>query len=145
LQGIERLRGLRKKFQRANDFVAVHQARRDMFHHQNANCPAHGVTASPLLSLLLQKSKRDSSLLRPPAAGFAPWNDRVPLSHSFFGPVSPGIRNRIGPHVRLWRQPMNYLLLKWARHIPRSEEHTSELQSLAYLVCRLLLEKKKTK
>src|SRR5687767_15763867 len=25
---------------------------------------------------------------------------------------------------------------------PRSEEHTSELQSLAYLVCRLLLEKK---
>src|SRR6185437_17150995 len=28
------------------------------------------------------------------------------------------------------------------RH-PRSEEHTSELQSLAYLVCRLLLEKKK--
>src|SRR2546423_7162223 len=33
------------------------------------------------------------------------------------------------------------------RHVdmtePRSEEHTSELQSLAYLVCRLLLEKKK--
>src|SRR5205823_8986809 len=28
---------------------------------------------------------------------------------------------------------------------PRSEEHTSELQSLAYLVCRLLLEKKKNK
>src|SRR5687767_15203725 len=27
--------------------------------------------------------------------------------------------------------------------ISRSEEHTSELQSLAYLVCRLLLEKKK--
>src|SRR5687767_15555086 len=27
----------------------------------------------------------------------------------------------------------------------RSEEHTSELQSLAYLVCRLLLEKKKYK
>src|SRR5205823_12608497 len=27
----------------------------------------------------------------------------------------------------------------------RSEEHTSELQSLAYLVCRLLLEKKKGK
>src|SRR3989441_5228952 len=28
--------------------------------------------------------------------------------------------------------------------VPRSEEHTSELQSLAYLVCRLLLEKKNT-
>src|SRR2546425_8762732 len=30
-----------------------------------------------------------------------------------------------------------------ARLLHRSEEHTSELQSLAYLVCRLLLEKKK--
>src|SRR2546425_7364317 len=29
--------------------------------------------------------------------------------------------------------------------LDRSEEHTSELQSLAYLVCRLLLEKKKKK
>src|SRR2546425_5427012 len=29
------------------------------------------------------------------------------------------------------------------RVVQRSEEHTSELQSLAYLVCRLLLEKKK--
>src|SRR5687767_15245400 len=29
--------------------------------------------------------------------------------------------------------------------LQRSEEHTSELQSLAYLVCRLLLEKKKQK
>src|SRR2546425_5636492 len=29
--------------------------------------------------------------------------------------------------------------------VSRSEEHTSELQSLAYLVCRLLLEKKKQK
>src|SRR5438093_1701764 len=28
--------------------------------------------------------------------------------------------------------------------VPRSEEHTSELQSLTNLVCRLLLEKKKT-
>src|SRR5687767_15668581 len=35
---------------------------------------------------------------------------------------------------------------KWpsaAKYYRRSEEHTSELQSLAYLVCRLLLEKKK--
>src|SRR5687767_15246369 len=30
-----------------------------------------------------------------------------------------------------------------AQRVGRSEEHTSELQSLAYLVCRLLLEKKK--
>src|SRR5262245_64999156 len=32
-----------------------------------------------------------------------------------------------------------------ARRWPRSEEHTSELQSLRHLVCRLLLEKKKKK
>src|SRR5205814_4234750 len=35
-----------------------------------------------------------------------------------------------------------YLRLK-ARGYSRSEEHTSELQSLRHLVCRLLLEKKK--
>src|SRR5438045_7737962 len=29
------------------------------------------------------------------------------------------------------------------KRVPRSEEHTSELQSLRHLVCRLLLEKKK--
>src|SRR5687767_15341895 len=37
---------------------------------------------------------------------------------------------------------------QWLVYTPapgRSEEHTSELQSLAYLVCRLLLEKKKKK
>src|SRR2546425_2443563 len=34
--------------------------------------------------------------------------------------------------------------LSLMRRFARSEEHTSELQSLAYLVCRLLLEKKKT-
>src|SRR2546425_4594586 len=33
--------------------------------------------------------------------------------------------------------------LEWQHY--RSEEHTSELQSLAYLVCRLLLEKKKNR
>src|SRR5258705_4243977 len=32
-----------------------------------------------------------------------------------------------------------------AARVPRSEEHTSELQSLRHLVCRLLLEKKKTR
>src|SRR5205809_3126051 len=31
-----------------------------------------------------------------------------------------------------------------ARYVQRSEEHTSELQSRLHLVCRLLLEKKKT-
>src|SRR2546425_8745150 len=43
-----------------------------------------------------------------------------------------GRRRKGGDHVR-------------DAHARRSEEHTSELQSLAYLVCRLLLEKKKQK
>src|SRR5690625_1273193 len=34
---------------------------------------------------------------------------------------------------------------KWSLKIGRSEEHTSELQSRGHLVCRLLLEKKKTR
>src|SRR5687767_15752314 len=34
------------------------------------------------------------------------------------------------------------IMLMWHHINLRSEEHTSELQSLAYLVCRLLLEKK---
>src|SRR3989441_8929397 len=38
--------------------------------------------------------------------------------------------------------PLGSLPLTVTYH-DRSEEHTSELQSLAYLVCRLLLEKKK--
>src|SRR5689334_24523224 len=37
-----------------------------------------------------------------------------------------------------------HLLRRCAPRHPRSEEHTSELQSQFHLVCRLLLEKKKT-
>src|SRR2546425_490026 len=44
------------------------------------------------------------------------------------------------PHGRRTRRH----ILRYRRNLRRSEEHTSELQSLAYLVCRLLLEKKKT-
>src|SRR5947209_17121081 len=40
--------------------------------------------------------------------------------------------------------PLLSQLLKQKASVLRSEEHTSELQSRQYLVCRLLLEKKKT-
>src|SRR3712207_8963342 len=43
---------------------------------------------------------------------------------------------RNGAHERTWT--INTSTFRW-----RSEEHTSELQSRQYLVCRLLLEKKK--
>src|SRR5437660_2525823 len=51
---------------------------------------------------------------------------------------------------RSWRtscrspQPLRPLLSLQRPQRPRSEEHTSELQSRGHLVCRLLLEKKKT-
>src|SRR2546425_3907382 len=46
----------------------------------------------------------------------------------------------------LTRRILNSALIPlFIRTYYRSEEHTSELQSLAYLVCRLLLEKKKKK
>src|SRR2546425_6416523 len=51
-------------------------------------------------------------------------------------PASGGDRHRFMVSTRRGKQ-FNSLV--------RSEEHTSELQSLAYLVCRLLLEKKKNK
>src|SRR5687767_15258906 len=52
--------------------------------------------------------------------------------------------------IELMRYPANDERTPWKQVVivkimPRSEEHTSELQSLAYLVCRLLLEKKKNK
>src|SRR2546425_13349169 len=46
------------------------------------------------------------------------------------------------PFVPLEPGPYEKAAQAWLGE-PRSEEHTSELQSLAYLVCRLLLEKKK--
>src|SRR2546425_7408962 len=44
---------------------------------------------------------------------------------------------------RLSRNGVKHVLRALILVPTRSEEHTSELQSLAYLVCRLLLEKKK--
>src|SRR5258705_3039467 len=43
-----------------------------------------------------------------------------------------------------WWEHRTLLESRRSLHTPRSEEHTSELQSLRHLVCRLLLEKKKT-
>src|SRR5205814_3137400 len=53
---------------------------------------------------------------------------------------------RLGPAViAALRFELPSFTLLLGRSASRSEEHTSELQSLRHLVCRLLLEKKKTK
>src|SRR2546425_3110355 len=59
-------------------------------------------------------------------------HDALPISI----PHPRGLRRRAGARRAGPPEP---------RAAARSEEHTSELQSLAYLVCRLLLEKKKKK
>src|SRR3989441_12067983 len=62
---------------------------------------------------------------------FSGWKD------SFFGVLHGQGRDAIEFYTE-----KKVVIERWARD--RSEEHTSELQSLAYLVCRLLLEKKKS-
>src|SRR5438034_3914281 len=68
--------------------------------------------------------------------------------------IRPPPRSTLFPYTTLFRspldQPMTPMRLRstngcaWRkRSAPRSEEHTSELQSHSDLVCRLLLEKKK--
>src|SRR5262245_62790410 len=67
-------------------------------------------------------------------------HDALPISSST-RPAGRG--NRVCPSR--WRSPRRSGLRHGGRHRSRSEEHTSELQSLRHLVCRLLLEKKKNK
>src|SRR5437764_9964052 len=63
-------------------------------------------------------------------------HDALPI----FAHLRPGSITHLTPGSRLRAVPPAR-----RRGRRRSEEHTSELQSPMYLVCRLLLEKKKTK
>src|SRR2546425_9358752 len=57
--------------------------------------------------------------------------------------VAPSAKNNDSLVLHLRYGSRSFLLPGDAeKQVERSEEHTSELQSLAYLVCRLLLEKK---
>src|SRR5687767_15177935 len=60
--------------------------------------------------------------------------------------VAAAVRRPVHDLEQLVRNEMHLVLREVRRELgdvkERSEEHTSELQSLAYLVCRLLLEKK---
>src|SRR3989441_6827582 len=77
-----------------------------------------------------------------------PRNPHVPTVHANFRHISKGS----GEGRAAWfgggsdltpYYPRREDVIHFHRTWKRSEEHTSELQSLAYLVCRLLLEKKK--
>src|SRR3989441_4978738 len=86
---------------------------------------------------------------RPPRSTLFPYTT---LFRSPYYPQSNGKLERwhkslksecIRPGTPLTREDALRLIQTYVDH--RSEEHTSELQSLAYLVCRLLLEKKNKK
>src|SRR4029079_10019985 len=61
---------------------------------------------------------------------------------STLSPSTTLFRSPASPRWPTNRPPCWRSAGRWPRCIMRSEEHTSELQSLAYLVCRLLLVKK---
>src|SRR5579884_4452323 len=74
----------------------------------------------------------------------------------FFLMIRRPPRSTLFPYTTLFRSPSNFGRQpsgpraslsngRWRLCGPRSEEHTSELQSRGHLVCRLLLEKKKKK
>src|SRR2546425_8986926 len=75
---------------------------------------------------------------RPPRSTLFPYTTlfRSPRSHRSGSASRP-------QHDQLTRDDLGDVARLLLAIFPRSEEHTSELQSLAYLVCRLLLEKKK--
>src|SRR2546425_2917023 len=62
---------------------------------------------------------------------------------SWIGKPAP-IAAAIGSSIRYTSRAPACIAESRTARFSRSEEHTSELQSLAYLVCRLLLEKKKS-
>src|SRR3712207_7037195 len=79
---------------------------------------------------------------RPPRSTLFPYTTLFRSTHSSGGPAcrSPDTASRI-------QDPSTHLGTRWTQRVDkvwagRSEEHTSELQSRQYLVCRLLLEKK---
>src|SRR5690606_41507519 len=80
-----------------------------------------------------------------PAAGNAPDpQDDFLLRGREQGVRAPVPGRRAGAGVQPAGHARRAAARRWGGH-PRSEEHTSELQSRENLVCRLLLEKKKTK
>src|SRR5438045_9764190 len=67
-------------------------------------------------------------------------HDALPISRMAEGPGKPEKIREIAHHTVVTTEILADIL-----EFFRSEEHTSELQSLRHLVCRLLLEKKKKK
>src|SRR5258706_10703529 len=66
------------------------------------------------------------------------------LGKALIAAASSGTKVAMSPALRMPAAPGRINIKLVPNELMRSEEHTSELQSLTNLVCRLLLEKKKT-
>src|SRR3989441_8424519 len=103
-----------------------------------------GVHLSRARDLLLLVQEHLLPLRQPTRRPTDREQDREDVHRKLHGFVDdPRIKIDVG--IQLARHEILFLerdALELQRDV-RSEEHTSELQSLAYLVCRLLLEKKK--
>src|SRR5687767_15228059 len=94
---------------------------------------------------------------RPPRSTLFPYTtlfrsrrqlEHLEVAHDRVGDVEVGVEAQLAePPADLRDGRQQLVAQEPERRLERlrSEEHTSELQSLAYLVCRLLLEKKKIK
>src|SRR5205823_10013396 len=90
-------------------------------------------------------TRRSSDLLRTQRRSFRPrleaLDDRIVPAQLSQNLQSLGVPQLLADQYEASGQAIR-ILSNAADFVTRSEEHTSELQSLAYLVCRLLLEKK---
>src|SRR2546423_11914009 len=82
---------------------------------------------------------------RPPRSTLFPYTTLFRSLAARFSPAELPLSAPFYTGVRMKRLAMVLAVVAMGACQKRSEEHTSELQSLAYLVCRLLLEKKKQK
>src|SRR5687767_15456335 len=80
---------------------------------------------------------------RPPRSTLFPYTTLFRSRINWCSPISPAAR--CSTSAQTVCRKVDRIRYEGLCSTTRSEEHTSELQSLAYLVCRLLLEKKKKK
>src|SRR3712207_7767558 len=71
-------------------------------------------------------------------------HDALPISGALQAEAEGDAGLDVAPRSRSRHHDLQPARQTLSRRSERSEEHTSELQSRQYLVCRLLLEKKKT-
>src|SRR3712207_6989715 len=81
---------------------------------------------------------------RPPRSTLFPYTTLF-RSYEFVGAVAQLEERHTGSVEARGSSPLSSTSSSATHAVGRSEEHTSELQSRQYLVCRLLLEKKKKK